>query len=147
MAAQLRRWARWLRPGLGLKRWALVLAAGILLISAGLALAGNVNLLARLEQVILRLLSALRRLRGTAFDPFGYAAVRRRERELIAWYEDLLETTLRSLSAENFAAALELLRLPDGIRGYEAVKLRSIARVQEQAAGLLAGQSFFTVRQ
>src|SRR3989304_3262265 len=35
MIEQLRRWARWLRPGLGLKRWALVLGAGILLISGG----------------------------------------------------------------------------------------------------------------
>src|SRR4030067_872855 len=35
MIEQLRRWARWLRPGLGLKRWALVLATGILLISGG----------------------------------------------------------------------------------------------------------------
>ncbi len=59
MIEQLRRWARWLRPGLGLKRWALVLAAGILLISGGVALVVNVSLLAWLDQVVLRLVSAL----------------------------------------------------------------------------------------
>src|SRR3990172_2413800 len=59
MIEQLRRWARWLRPGLGLKRWALVLATGILLISGGVALIVNVSLLAWLDQMVLRLLSAL----------------------------------------------------------------------------------------
>ena len=59
MIEQLRRWARWLRPGLGLKRWAVVLATGILLISGGVALIVNVSLLAWLDQMVLRLLSAL----------------------------------------------------------------------------------------
>lgn len=35
MSAQLRRWRRWLQPGIGLKRWALVHALGITLIVAG----------------------------------------------------------------------------------------------------------------
>ncbi|MBB5165869.1 hypothetical protein HNP02_005853 [Mycobacterium sp. AZCC_0083] len=30
-----------------------------------------------------RVLHAMRRVRGTAWDPFGYNAIRRRERELI----------------------------------------------------------------
>ena len=59
MIGQLRRWARWLRPGLGLKRWALVLGAGILLISGGVALAADVSPLASLDRLVLRLLSTL----------------------------------------------------------------------------------------
>src|SRR5262245_62057286 len=38
----------------------------------------------------LRALRALRRLRGTALDPFGYAAVRREERRLVPWYRELM---------------------------------------------------------
>src|SRR3972149_3721493 len=36
--AQLRRWARWLSPGIGVKRWGLLMALGVLLGRAGAAL-------------------------------------------------------------------------------------------------------------
>ncbi len=74
---QLRRWARWLRPGLGLKRWAVVLAAGILLISAGAALIANVSLLAWLDLAVLRLLEGIVAATGWSAPPlvFGVALV------------------------------------------------------------------------
>ncbi len=56
MQEQLRRWARWLRPGLGLKRWALLLGAGVLLAGMGVALAAAVSPLAALQEFALRLL-------------------------------------------------------------------------------------------
>src|SRR3970040_1832733 len=59
MIGQLRRWARWLRPGLGLKRGALVLGAGILLISGGGGRRARVSPLASLDRLVLRLLSTL----------------------------------------------------------------------------------------
>jgi indolepyruvate ferredoxin oxidoreductase len=76
-------------------------------------------------------LRALRRLRGTPFDPFGYAAVRREERRLIPWYRDLVAGALAD--ADGHDAALALARLPEWIRGYEDIKLRSIAKVRGQA--------------
>ncbi len=85
----------------------------------------------------LRLLAGLRRLRGTPLDPFGYAAVRRRERALIAWYERTLGLLLQGLDAENFGAALEMASSPDRIRGYEQVKLRSAEAVERQVADLV----------
>jgi hypothetical protein len=39
------------------------------------------------------------------------------------------------------ATALELARLPESIRGYEDIKLRSIAKVRGQALTLVAGDS------
>ncbi|HEV8308639.1 MAG TPA: indolepyruvate ferredoxin oxidoreductase family protein, partial [Methylomirabilota bacterium] len=39
----------------------------------------------------LRLLRGVRRLRGTAWDVFGYAGVRREERRLVPWYRSLVE--------------------------------------------------------
>ena len=83
----------------------------------------------------LRALRALRRLRGTAFDPFGYAAVRREERRLVPWYRDLVAAAL--LGADSHAAVVELARLPEAIRGYEDIKLRSIIAARERAAQLL----------
>jgi indolepyruvate ferredoxin oxidoreductase len=87
----------------------------------------------------LRLLRVLKRVRGTSLDLFGYAAVRREERRLVPWYRDLVTGALRE--AGGHATALELARLPESIRGYEDIKLRSIAKVRGQALTLVAGDS------
>ncbi len=86
----------------------------------------------------LRLLRALKGLRGTALDPFGYAAVRREERRLVAWYTDLLDTALARLDAGSHATAVELAQLPDAIRGYEAIKLESARAARARAETLVA---------
>jgi indolepyruvate ferredoxin oxidoreductase len=85
---------------------------------------------------ILKLLAAGKRLRGTALDPFGYAAVRREERRLIGWYRDTLRSMLAGLAA-HLPLALEVATLPDQIRGYENVKLESAQRARQAAANLL----------
>ena len=82
---------------------------------------------------LLRILAALKLLRGTAFDVFGWAAIRRQERELIAWYRGIIETLLASLTSDNWDAAVEIAGLADKIRGYEHVKLASIAKVRQEA--------------
>lgn len=88
----------------------------------------------------LRLLAGMRRLRGTPFDLFGYAAVRRVERELITEYRGLLEQLVLDLTPETHETAVSLATLPDMIRGYEQIKLdhvdrfrREVARVRETA--------------
>jgi indolepyruvate ferredoxin oxidoreductase len=90
---------------------------------------------------VLRTLRALRRLRGTAFDPFGYARVRREERRLPPWYRELVSTALDGSGADAHGAALQLARLPESIRGYEDIKLRSIAAARGRGQTLLSGQS------
>ncbi len=85
----------------------------------------------------LRMLASLKGLRGTPFDIFGYAAVRREERALIGWYEQLVRDCLDRATAENvdnMALAQELVALPDQIRGYEEIKLASVRRVKALAA-------------
>jgi indolepyruvate ferredoxin oxidoreductase len=79
---------------------------------------------------VLATLIPLRRLRGTAFDPFGRAEVRRTERELIGWYDSLLDTLLASLTPEKHRLAVQLASAPDRIRGYEDIKLASVKRVR-----------------
>lgn len=82
----------------------------------------------------LRLLARFKALRGTPFDVFGYAKVRREERELIAWYRDLIDQCLRKLTTDNLGNAIEVASLPDQIRGYEGIKRESIVRVKALAA-------------
>jgi len=85
---------------------------------------------------VFRLLVALRRLRGTALDPFGYAKVRRVERALVAEYRAMVERALRDLGPERHERAVRIACLPDLVRGYEDVKLRSIRRFREEAQAL-----------
>jgi indolepyruvate ferredoxin oxidoreductase len=89
----------------------------------------------------LRALRGLRRLRGTALDPFGYARVRREERQLVPWYRDLVSSALDRAGADGLDRAVEFARLPDAIRGYEDIKLRAIAAARQRGQTLLSGQS------
>ena len=79
----------------------------------------------------LRMLAALKSLRGTPLDPFGYAEVRREERALAGWYRDLVR---QCIGLEDLTLARELAALPDEIRGYENIKLESIRKVKAKSA-------------
>ena len=64
-------------------------------------------------------------LRGTPFDLFGYAEVRRQERSLVRL---VLRAGARLHATDNLALAQEIAALPDQIRGYEKIKLQSIRK-------------------
>ncbi|MGX5883218.1 indolepyruvate ferredoxin oxidoreductase family protein [Burkholderia gladioli] len=85
-----------------------------------------------------RLLARLKGLRGTAFDPFGRTEERRTERALIGEYVALVETILAGLTPERLPLALELAKLPDGIRGYGHVKENNLRAVRTKWEALLA---------
>jgi len=85
-----------------------------------------------------QILRAMKGLRGTALDPFGYAEVRRVERALIGEYRQLIETALVRLSPVTHGAAVTLAELPDEIRGYEHIKLEGVARFRDRAKQLIA---------
>jgi len=80
----------------------------------------------------------MKSLRGTRFDPFGHAEVRRVERALIGEYRQLLETALVRLTPVTHETARALAELPDEIRGYEHIKLESVARFRDKAKQLMA---------
>ncbi|RBP34118.1 indolepyruvate ferredoxin oxidoreductase [Eoetvoesiella caeni] len=86
---------------------------------------------------LLKILSAMKFVRGTAFDPFGYLQVRRQEQELIRWYNGLIQTAMGRLTLGNQSIVLELLSLPEQIRGYESVKAKAIKETKEKAADLV----------
>jgi indolepyruvate ferredoxin oxidoreductase len=83
-----------------------------------------------------RMLRSMKRVRGTRLDPFGFANVRRVERELIDEFEALLDDLLRNLGEANYGIAIQLAELPTMVRGYEDVKLASVARYRERLAEL-----------
>jgi indolepyruvate ferredoxin oxidoreductase len=71
---------------------------------------------------VLAALAGARRLRGTMLDPFGWTRARRLERGLAAWYETVLDELASRLRVENRAEVLEIVKLAEGIRGYEGIK-------------------------
>ncbi len=86
----------------------------------------------------LRLLRAMKGLRGTALDPFGRAQVRRVERALPGEYRAMIETVLTRLGSANHHSAVAIGELPDRIRGYEAIKLESVRQFRDAARQLMA---------
>ena len=90
---------------------------------------------------VFRVMAKFRFLRGTALDVFGYSADRKLERDLIAGYEKDVATVLGLLSQANHDIAVEILSLPDRIRGYGPVKEKAVkdakARYEQLAADLV----------
>ena len=84
------------------------------------------------------ILYRLRGLRGTPFDPFGHDHVRKEERRLVAEYVDLIEKLSAQLTVMSYDTAVELATLPDLVRGYGDVKLRSIEDYNARRKTLLA---------
>jgi indolepyruvate ferredoxin oxidoreductase len=85
-----------------------------------------------------RVLVAMRRLRGTPMDPFGRTRVRVAERALIEEYLGLIDQLIGRLSPDTAALAVRLAELPDGVRGYEDVKLRTVESYHRSLAELRA---------
>ena len=86
---------------------------------------------------VFALLAHGKRLRGTAFDPFGRSADRRLERQLLTDYERLLREIISSLSPGNCGLALQLARMPENIRGFGHVKRASAELARDDVAKLL----------
>jgi indolepyruvate ferredoxin oxidoreductase len=87
-------------------------------------------------QTPLKLLARLKLLRGTPFDPFGYTAERRSERELVTWYERQIDTLIDRLNARNLPDLVAIARAPLEIRGYGPVKDAAIPKAKAEVERL-----------
>ena len=87
---------------------------------------------------VFRVLAKLRFLRGTALDIFANSPDRKLERELIVSYEKDAAAALASLSPATIDTAVELLSLPDRIRGYGPVKEKAAKEAQARHTQLIA---------
>ncbi|MBH2018829.1 MAG: indolepyruvate ferredoxin oxidoreductase family protein [Burkholderiales bacterium] len=84
-----------------------------------------------------KLLAKLKGLRGTPLDVFGRTGERREERALIAEYRASLNEVLAGLTPQNHAAAVEIARIPELIKGYGHVKARHLATARPQWTALM----------
>lgn len=85
---------------------------------------------------LMRLLAYGRHLRGGPLDPFAWQAERRMERRLLKEFESLLADVARQLDASNHADALELVTLPEMVRGFGPVKAGNVTRYDAALAPL-----------
>ena len=86
---------------------------------------------------VFRILARFKGLRGTLFDPFGYLAERKQERELIVSYEAVLTEIIEGLTNENYHTAERIAWLPMQIRGFGHVKERAIKQAKSEEVFLL----------
>ncbi len=87
---------------------------------------------------VFKVLARMKGLRGTPFDPFGYAAERREERALIARFEGDMRDWLGQVTPATRDLVLELALLPLQIRGYGPVKAASVVKAEARRAQILA---------
>jgi indolepyruvate ferredoxin oxidoreductase len=82
-------------------------------------------------------LAALKALRGTPFDLFGYSEERRMERRLLSEYESDLDRIADVLSAERIEAAVALASVPSLIRGFGHVKAANATKAAGERERLM----------
>jgi indolepyruvate ferredoxin oxidoreductase len=87
-------------------------------------------------RALFRGLAALRHVRGTPLDVFGYARHRREERQVADEYAGLVDAAISRLAPETYAAAVQLAGSVAAIRGYEDIKSAAIERWRADTAGL-----------
>ena len=86
---------------------------------------------------VMRLLGRLRFLRGTMFDPFGWSAERKMERQLIVNYEKVIAELLDGLNDDNHGLAVSIASIPEQIRGFGHIKRASVEAAAACEADLL----------
>jgi len=84
-----------------------------------------------------KMLTKMKRLRGTRFDPFGYTAERQGERAMIAAFEADLDLIADTLGSVQYGLLVELARVPDMVRGYGPVKEANVGKAEARRASLL----------
>jgi indolepyruvate ferredoxin oxidoreductase len=87
---------------------------------------------------VFKILTRMKSLRGTRFDPFGWTAERRTERRLLAEYFELVSSLATRLNPTNHGTAVALAQLPQEIRGFGPVKEAAIDKAEHKRLALLA---------
>jgi indolepyruvate ferredoxin oxidoreductase len=84
----------------------------------------------------LRLLRHGKKLRGTVFDPFGWQADRKLERQMIRDYEADLDLICAHLTSATLSDAMALADLPQQVRGFGHIKAASQEKTLPRRAEL-----------
>jgi indolepyruvate ferredoxin oxidoreductase len=86
---------------------------------------------------VFRALAAMKHLRGTPFDIFGYSRERKTERRLISEYRNTIEGLLADLAPRNHDLSAQIAELPQRMRGFGHVKLANIEKAKAEEKRLL----------
>ncbi len=88
-----------------------------------------------------RLLAASKKLRGSPFDPFGRAALRRVERRMADEFPSVIAVVANAVTSGVIgrAEAVDVLLLALDVRGFEEIKAESADRYRNELATALAG--------
>jgi len=87
--------------------------------------------------VVLHALARAKVLRGTWLDPFRHRPERALNSRLVAEYERAVEQLLATLDRHNWSTAVTAASVPESIRGFGAVRVRSAADASARLARLL----------
>ena len=87
---------------------------------------------------VFALLTSLNPARGKWFDPFGKTAERQIERDLIAWFDQVLTTLPAPATDEDLKKTQTILSAPLEMRGFGPVKHAAVVKNQTHADALLA---------
>ncbi|MBY6082317.1 indolepyruvate ferredoxin oxidoreductase family protein [Ruegeria arenilitoris] len=88
-------------------------------------------------QPVLRGLSKMRALRGTALNPFGYHAEARLHRDLLNWYQGLLDRLVAEYGDRDAETWHSILACADEIRGYGPVRIQAAETAKRKVEDLL----------
>ncbi len=86
---------------------------------------------------IFSLLAKSKWLRKSRFNPFGWSAERRLERELIVKYESTIDEICAQINQENASLAINIAALADKVRGFGPVKREKVRVYQEELETLI----------
>ncbi|RIJ32487.1 indolepyruvate ferredoxin oxidoreductase family protein [Henriciella mobilis] len=82
------------------------------------------------------LMKRFKGLRGTRFDPFGYTAERKMERQLRDDYLENMVKLADGLTKKNHELAIAIASIPDDIRGYGHVKEAAVEAAEARSKEL-----------
>ncbi len=85
---------------------------------------------------IFRMLAKMKSLRGGRWDMFGKTEERQCERELITDFESLVNKNLDKINEENYARFVEIVSLPQMIKGFGHVKRANMEKYKQQLSML-----------
>ncbi|UXU76651.1 MULTISPECIES: indolepyruvate ferredoxin oxidoreductase family protein [unclassified Paracoccus (in: a-proteobacteria)] len=89
---------------------------------------------------VMAVLARMRHLRGTRWDLFAHSADRRLDRELLSWFEGLLDRVEAGALDHDPQALAMVLAAPQQIRGYGPVRHDAAERVRAEVASRLRQQ-------
>lgn len=76
---------------------------------------------------LMKPLSMLKGIRGTAIDPYSYHTERKAERAFVGYYVEKINLLLGQLDATNAAQIVDTIKLFDKVRGYGYLRADSMA--------------------